>query len=822
MFYDRSLLTQGDQSFPDQTISSNYIDENVPPPETAISLGDHMTLAYPTGSVRIGVSTFAANTNEFEVVSEQPLLQEAYPKCETDRMHSFDAEMNTDPHSKLEHSNPKCTGACDRSLKKPHLKTGKSQVRYLTPLTQQIFKPPPEAKTNKISECPPNITRINDFYSSTNARQKAEEAFVALAPSLKKVDGNNFCSFLVEFLGPHHQYLSLDLLFNLLYNESGEELETVLNSEFIDTENFENKEQTLIAIHLFHMVLKSLQTTQISSGSSATSRSNTSLAAINLHELSRCCLAFQIIFASVKEPEKPDSRKSGISRNSFYKVYFIICQLLSQRCSNMSQYTAESIILSQSNLGKLTKLARPNGAIKRLGKRGQSKYHYMGLAWDTSIVTPDILQLVELDMVHLKEYFSKFGATSSKKSRNKLAKVSWFIPTKGPKQADKNSLLPALQTFVKPSYTFVDISHRYPASDCSPRVWEITPNCIPQQSKWAKDNTERSLVVLRDYGVELTPLITNFNAGCFSRDNPDSLPKSVFQAMLKLQAASASREIYLHLYFIIMVMILPVVIASDTEVGTTSKHHFRQAVNTCVGILESEKSHICPTDGASLGAFLGILTKMAQLNEMTSCKVDAPYAASILDGMASGLHLAVTAEPNDSIHQSPIETMYIRSMITSMNAYNFTFVDETDIDQTGVEGIVSSLAGILKDTAKKSKEEMSMLSQCSGNQAITQVGQDVPHQVLHISLKNFHQVTLNKPLFLRLPVVIFISIINEFSNWMQAASLNDFKKGDAEFARECFKCCWVFSSMYHEYMKIHSEVIALSQTLTQAPADLID
>ncbi|GEQ68565.1 hypothetical protein JCM33374_g2233 [Metschnikowia sp. JCM 33374] len=99
-----------------------------------------------------------------------------------------------------------------------------------------------------------------------------------------------------------------------------------------------------------------------------------------------------------------------------------------------------------------------------------------------------------------------------------------------------------------------------------------------------------------------------------------------------------------------------------------------------------------------------------------------------------------------------------------MNAYNFTFVEETDLDQTGVGDIVSPLAGILKDTAKTSKEEMMMLPQCSGNEAINQVGQDVPPQVLHISLKNFDEVTLNKPLFSRLPVVIFISIINGFSN----------------------------------------------------------
>ncbi|GEQ70709.1 hypothetical protein JCM33374_g4388 [Metschnikowia sp. JCM 33374] len=519
---------------------------------------------------------------------------------------------------------------------------------------------------------------------------------------------------------------------------------------------------------------------------------------VNFHEILRCFLAIKIIFSSIKKSEGSSLGQSAIPRGSVYKVYVILCQRLLQSSSNVSKYTAESLVLGHSAFGKLTNLIHPDHVTRRLGKRGNSKYHYIGLTWNRATVDDDTLQLAELEVQKIRQHSKKcLPISDNKHNQNKGAEDPL---TKPRELSETSSRRDISTTLTNGGQTF------------------ITPNCIPQQSKWAKDNTERSLVVLRDYGVELSPLITNFNSGCFSHENPDSLPKSVYHAMLKLQAASASREIYLHLYFIIMVMILPVVIASDTEVGATSKHHFRQAVNTCVAIIESDINNLSIIDEPSLKIFLAILKKMAHLSEMSSCKIKTPYTHSILEEVITRLEFAVAKEPNDFTNLSSIETMYIRSIMVSMNAYNFNVVEPDEVNSDAVADSISSLASLLRQTAIKSKGEIQKIPHLKEEQGTDYMAQDIPHKVLHIVLKNFHEVTLSKPLFLKLPMAIFTSILSGYGNWIQTDSLTNFKKVDADFAKEGFRFSWFFSSMYHEYIKILSEVVALNETLTETCA----
>ncbi|GEQ67642.1 hypothetical protein JCM33374_g1307 [Metschnikowia sp. JCM 33374] len=484
-----------------------------------------------------------------------------------------------------------------------------------------------------------------------------------------------------------------------------------------------------------------------------------------------------------------------------------------RRSAGVSNLSSQSLILGQSPFGKLTNIVFPNLVTKRLGKRGNSKYNYVGITWDTAMVGEEILELLEHELPQIRDHFNK-----NSQSRDSDKHTDIVQPRKAniPTLVENNLAVSPLTTWKKPSHTFVDLSHKFPRINCSPRIWETTPNTVPRQSTWAQDHMERSLAALKLYHINLEPLIHNFNAGNFSDDHNDSLSNSVFRALVILHSASAPQKAYLHLYLIILVMIFPVVLASNTEVYPPAKTQFQYSVQSCIAKLESESANLFGVDETTLSTFIWILRKMVNVNDMTSCVIQAQYTEKILNEMTVQLEIALTKPPDEFADRSPLESLYIKSIITSMNSYNFQFAeDSSTASENNMIDSIDSLARLFKNTALKSKGEMSVLPQEARSQGLKHVSQDVPYQVFKIALRNFHEVTLTKPLILNLPMAVFTCIIHNFTNWVQCTSLNDFQKGDTEFAKECFKCCWVFSSMHHEYMRLISEVVALGETLSR-------
>ncbi|GEQ68308.1 hypothetical protein JCM33374_g1976 [Metschnikowia sp. JCM 33374] len=68
-------------------------------------------------------------------------------------------------------------------------------------------------------------------------------------------------------------------------------------------------------------------------------------------------------------------------------------------------------VLGQPKIGVLTKLIYPGLFCKRLGRRGESKVHYIGWTWNESMVDKDTLSLLDLDVPELSEYFEKETST---------------------------------------------------------------------------------------------------------------------------------------------------------------------------------------------------------------------------------------------------------------------------------------------------------------------------------------------------------------------------------------------------------------------------
>lgn len=152
------------------------------------------------------------------------------------------------------------------------------------------------------------------------------------------------------------------------------------------------------------------------------------VSSVNFYDLLRSFLALKILAATLVEVK--DSKYVGgvpiIPRHTIYKVYYILCQMLILRYpgSNGSD-TQKSIILGQSKLGKLLKLTFPTLKSKRLGRRGESKYNYLGVVWNKQVVEHSILDLCDLEQPQLNQTLRRLEALrASSKEKSKASAMS--------------------------------------------------------------------------------------------------------------------------------------------------------------------------------------------------------------------------------------------------------------------------------------------------------------------------------------------------------------------------------------------------------------
>ncbi|GEQ72941.1 hypothetical protein JCM33374_g6629 [Metschnikowia sp. JCM 33374] len=123
--------------------------------------------------------------------------------------------------------------------------------------------------------------------------------------------------------------------------------------------------------------------------------------AVNYHELQRSFLAVKILFEFI---EKVEDKTQTLPRLSLYKVYCILCQKLIHKHPEISIPLSldRHLMLGQSKLGILIKLVHPDLIWKRLGRRGHSKTHYIGIRWNESMVDKDVTSLINVDLASIR------------------------------------------------------------------------------------------------------------------------------------------------------------------------------------------------------------------------------------------------------------------------------------------------------------------------------------------------------------------------------------------------------------------------------------
>ncbi|GEQ68299.1 hypothetical protein JCM33374_g1967 [Metschnikowia sp. JCM 33374] len=194
------------------------------------------------------------------------------------------------------------------------------------------------------------------FVTHAKSSEDAQEAFTRLLPSLQDVHSGNFGTFLIELLKETHDHVPLQDFYCILYTDNSQEYIRALECEGANL-NHQYYHKTLTGIKLQHL--------------------------------------------------KAEDPSQTLPRALIYKAYYILCQKVFLKHPEISKSlcSPQSHILGQSRVGILTKLMHPNLVCKRLGKRGQSKSHYIGLIWNESMVDEDTIRLVNLDITDLRDYF---------------------------------------------------------------------------------------------------------------------------------------------------------------------------------------------------------------------------------------------------------------------------------------------------------------------------------------------------------------------------------------------------------------------------------
>lgn len=229
-------------------------------------------------------------------------------------------------------------------------------------------------------------------------------------------------------------------------------------------------------------------------------------------EFLKIFLVLRIIFDSIEQVDQSLHPCNTMPPKSIYDAYCLTCQKLAE--SFKRDFTRlkhhRNHVVGICQFGRLVKLIYPNLQIKRLGRRGHSKYHYLGIGWNNDMVDSDIIQK-QVVGVKFQNTFLKNGPMVNFQGQELREGIESGKDQKSGISLEKKETFLLRFNFMAGSlYRFTLLSSTLPEIDCLPRNWECVPGKISENSKWSQNTISRSMLALKKYDVDVMPLIQNF------------------------------------------------------------------------------------------------------------------------------------------------------------------------------------------------------------------------------------------------------------------------------------------------------------------------
>lgn len=639
------------------------------------------------------------------------------------------------------------------------------------------------------------------------------ETYIKLVPSFNKANAKTFSGILVKVLRRCLNHISLDDFFNLL-NHTGT-LDEVVNLP-VDGAKIDRAVKTssrLEAIKLCRLVLETFRLPTIVGG---TWRPllilNVLLFSIKFHEVLRTFFAIKVIFDIIKvsDSNEPDS---CLAKISVYKAYFIICQKLLHKYPKNSRKLGfqHNFILSQSQIGKVMRVAFPNLLVKRLGTRKSSIFHYMGIKWNKRVVDDEIRLLIQLP---LPDLHNKYKSSLQKISQLDLKLIHSSTPTMAPVLDTKICDLPVSLSNQKPIYSFVNFASKFPISGCYLRERERIPGNIPHQSQWSKTTILKSVEILKSYDFDIEPLIITLETSRFCGETVERFFESVLVMMHLFMDSAAADEVYLNFYLVISLVITPMALSSDMEITMDSKEQLRTLLTNFVKRFTVDYTGLSVANHNNLMSFVNIVTKLICCNKVSLSRASTSLVKRIVRVIGRGSNMEGDPQLMLDLKQGMLKIIY-RSVISACNALNWEFLEESSrTNLTYQARFIKNITSRYMNFCLNLLEAFISIPSYMSDEDLDQPTYELAYHLCSQLSEVFHDIFMADDFVLLLPIKLIELMVNNITNEFQNVNFHRFGNLDHELANQTFKMWWVYSTAVQEYTRIISEVAALSSRVS--------
>lgn len=646
-----------------------------------------------------------------------------------------------------------------------------------------------------------------------------------LLRNIVTIDAFNFNSYLLTILKELSSSPPLDDFYNMLYNNENYTSYIVENDRRTKIDksnsppNSESTEILLLVLGLFRDPRKLLDYFP------TLDMSGNKLASVNFHELLRSFLALKILFDSLVEVSEGANMLElpTIPRLSIYKVYYILCQMLILKYPTDSNTTSlqQKLILGQSKVGKLIKLVYPNLPSKRLGRRGESKYNYLGVKWNPNIVDKEILELCEQDLPKLTDIFKNKKKLLDEGRRRTLASRHLVLSNRRPSIHRRKSTvnLPLMQPHrVRPPVTFIQSHAKFPARGFSPLSLVSDPGNIDPHTSWLGAARHHSLMALQDFNINWL-FIRNvlLNEAEMAADENWLLNELTVKTQMILSSAFREEKEHLHLFLALAIDLLPTILVRDplkfTDMSLVKKN--LQMLAKQLGPRFAESSLV---DVSDINAFVGVINRMVHLIGLLDSLVLSILDSSLLEGMRSDLDNLSLASEGSFEEEAPISRikgMITQGMILTINSYQFLqdedgsrmssarVIEIVQQDSTSLlSSLIESLARFLHDTSSYIRDT-SLISLLQLNGAVSKHLVDLVQSVVFTE-----NLVRHYPIEMIQDMVMYIS--NQVVTSAYERSLTSNQGGTGPTIRHW----WILATYLQEYCALLGELVGLHESST--------
>lgn len=654
-----------------------------------------------------------------------------------------------------------------------------------------------------LSQTPPN-NRI-----STESIQN----FLQFVPCFNQTNAKTLPDLVVKVLRVCLPHIPLDDFFNSLSNFST--LMGVAGPPTYETkiDGAQLTESTPKSLELCCLVLETFRNPNFVRDSfNNILVNNPLLITINFDEVIRTFLAIKVIFDTIRIAETNLS-DFHIPRISVYKAYYIVCKRLMHNYSTSKEgpETQKNLILTHPQFGKLMKFAFPNLTEKRLGKRNQSTFHYVGIIWNNLVIREDIKLLLELSIPDI-ENLQTPGTRIQKEEENEKKGIDSrpVVPVINKPTLDSKLNQNLMLPHRKPLYSFVYLSNTLIVSNCFLRLWEFSPGMIPQQSPWSEATMWKSVGALKYYGIDILPLVFMVPTAEFSNEIMESFLEQTLLMIHLLISSSLPDETFLHVFIVVSLLIAPVAFSSNKEVTFEDKELLRTSLTNFVTRLEYNLVGISLVKLNNIMGFTKIIRKMIGCNNSLLSRVVTPLVKDVIRIMGGGAQMAGGTEQALAMEQGMIKVIQ-HATITACNALSWKFV-ETHLNGSSSERewIILKITKRYMEFSKTLLKRVSEIPNSMINDDFDQPTCDLPYRIFSELVQALHTVFMFDPLVLRLPIKLVELIVTSITNEFQKINFQSFGSLDHDLSKEIFKTWWVYSTAIQDYMSTISEIVALS------------